>query len=26
VAIPLTIAYGLLFNRLVMGFQSAENV
>ncbi|MEJ2359620.1 MAG: carbohydrate ABC transporter permease [Deinococcales bacterium] len=24
VAIPLTIAYGLLFNRLVMGFQSAE--
>ncbi|MEJ2665588.1 MAG: carbohydrate ABC transporter permease [Deinococcales bacterium] len=25
VAIPLTIAYGLLFNRLVMGFQSAEN-
>lgn len=25
VAIPLTVAYGLLFNRLVMGFQSSES-
>ncbi len=26
VAIPLTIAYGLLFNKLIMGFQNAERV